>query len=78
MSVALKDLLSLPLEEQLEPLTRVANGLADAIARGEQPGEADQAAVVAALVALVESGVGEGRVRLELGEAPATPPAGRR
>ena len=69
MSVALKDLLSLPLEEQLEPLTRVANGLADAIARGEQPGEADQAAVVAALVALVESGVGEGRVRLELGEA---------
>lgn len=66
---ALKDLLSLPPDEQLAPLTRLANGLADARDRAEVVDETEVAAVVAALVALVESGAGEGRARLELGEA---------
>ena len=69
MSAVLKDLLSLPPEDQLTPLTRLASALADAQDRGEAASEDDLAATRAALVALVASGVGEGRARLELGEA---------
>lgn len=69
MSAVLNDLLSLAPDQQLAPLARLANSLADARGRGEAVDAEEVAATQAALVALLESGAGEGRQRLELGEA---------
>ncbi len=67
--VELSTLLALPAEARLEPLTRMAATLVAARAGGE-PLEDDQvAAVTDALVALLESGVGDPADRVALGEA---------
>lgn len=65
----LSALLALPAESRLEPLTRLATAMVAARAHDQSVDPGFQGAVAEALTALLESGAGDGRTRLVLGEA---------
>ncbi len=65
----LSSLLALPAEQRLEPLSRLALELVDARASGLDGEPGLVSGVVDALVVLLESGAGETRARVVVGEA---------
>ena len=65
----LSSLLALPAEQRLEPLSRLALELVDARAPGVELEPGLVTGVKDALVVLLESGAGETRARVAMGEA---------